>query len=414
MKLQLCKQVTVLPKGQDWVYELKYDGYRILAVHGRLISRNGNDWTDKFKSIKAPPNMILDGEVVANRFLDIRKSLNLVYVVFDILELDGEDLRSKPLLERKEVLRRVLPANLQYSDFKTSFTQSDYDALCNGGFEGIIAKRKNSVYSGTRNGAWVKLKCRPHAITSQITNPDKFLFENITKVQVAEYYQKVASRMLHHIKDRYLALVKCPKGIDNDCFYNKNQNEKLITVSSSEELLTHVQMNTIEFHTWCSTIHDLEKPDLMVFDLDPDEGMELGQVRQGVRDLKSILDELNLKSFLKTSGGKGYHVVVPFKAEWKNFRLVAKNVADVMEAKWSDRYTTNIRKQNRKGKIFIDWLRNTRGATSVAPYSVRAKKGAPISMPIEWNELNEITPSDIDIRKAIGRLKRPDPWTALY
>ena len=412
--MQLCKQVTVLPKGQDWVYELKYDGYRILAVHGRLISRNGNDWTDKFKSIKAPPNMILDGEVVANRFLDIRKSLNLVYVVFDILELDGEDLRSKPLLERKEVLRRVLPANLQYSDFKTSFTQSDYDALCNGGFEGIIAKRKNSVYSGTRNGAWVKLKCRPHAITSQITNPDKFLFENITKVQVAEYYQKVASRMLHHIKDRYLALVKCPKGIDNDCFYNKNQNEKLITVSSSEELLTHVQMNTIEFHTWCSTIHDLEKPDLMVFDLDPDEGMELGQVRQGVRDLKSILDELNLKSFLKTSGGKGYHVVVPFKAEWKNFRLVAKNVADVMEAKWSDRYTTNIRKQNRKGKIFIDWLRNTRGATSVAPYSVRAKKGAPISMPIEWNELNEITPSDIDIRKAIGRLKRPDPWTALY
>jgi bifunctional non-homologous end joining protein LigD len=245
----------------------------------------------------------------------------------------------------------------------------------------------------------------------KISNPDKLLFEGITKAQVADYYQKVSKRMLPHIQGRYLALVKCPNGIDGDCFYNKNQNEELITVSSVQELLSHVQMNTIEFHVWGSTVGNLDMPDVMVFDLDPDEGLGLKEVRQGVRDLKSVLDELNLESFLKTSGGKGYHVVVPFKPTgWEDFRNFSKSVAEVMEAKWPYRYTTNIRKQNRVGKIFIDWLRNTRGATSVAPYSLRAKKGAPVSMPIEWDELGRVAPDGVDIKRAIKRLSKPEPW----
>jgi len=394
MKLQLCKTVHVLPKGKDWIYELKYDGYRILAVNGRLISRNGKDWTDKFK-IQVPSNMVLDGEVIAESFTLLRKSTErITYVAFDILELDGEDLRGKPLIERKEILKKQ---NVQQSDFTENLSEADFDNLCAKGFEGIIAKKKSSIYSGTRNGDWVKLKCRSHAVASQITSPDKLLFENITKAQVADYYRAVASRMLPHLRKRNLSLVKCPKSIEN-CFYNKNINDERITISTVDELIHHVQMNTIEFH--------VEDPGLMVFDLDPDEGMSLEKVRHGARDLRSVLDELGLKSFLKTSGGKGYHIVVPsgYGAEF------AKNVALVMEAKWPERYTTNIRKDARKGKIFVDWLRNTRGATSVAPYSLRAKKGAPVSMPIEWSELDKIAPSDIDIKNAIARLSRPDPW----
>ena len=127
-------------------------------------------------------------------------------------------------------------------------------------------------------------------------------------------------------------------------------------------------MGTLEFHIWGSSVSRIEYPDMMVFDLDPDEGMDISGVRQGVRDLKSILDELSLISYLKTSGGKGYHIVVPFEPEvsWDAFNAFAKRVAEVTEQKWPDRYTSNVRKAKRANKIFIDWIRNGRGATSIA------------------------------------------------
>lgn len=140
--------------------------------------------------------------------------------------------------------------------------------------------------------------------------------------------------------------------------------------------------------------------------------MKLETVRQGVKDLKSVLDGLGLKAFLKTSGGKGYHIVVPFqpKTDWDTFHDFARRVAEVMEAKWPDRYTSNIRKSKRGGKIFIDWIRNGRGATSVAPYSLRARPGAKVSMPIAWNELDSVAPDGIDYKDALQRLEIPDPW----
>ena len=155
---------------------------------------------------------------------------------------------------------------------------------------------------------------------------------------------------------------------------------------------------------------------MMVLDLDPDEGMDAERVRRGVRDLKSILDRLSLVSFLKVSGGKGYHVVVPFapSAGWDAFRDFAKGVAEVMETQWPDLYTANIRKSGRKGKIFIDWVRNGRGATSVAPYSLRARKGACVSMPIAWEELDSSAPNGISMADALKRLKDPDPWTDFF
>ena len=153
-------------------------------------------------------------------------------------------------------------------------------------------------------------------------------------------------------------------------------------------LVSEAQMDTLEFHLWGSHVDTLEQPDLMVFDLDPDEGMDLGRVRQGVRDVKSVLDVLSLTSYLKTSGGKGYHVVVPFlpSATWDVFHDFARRVAEVMVERWPDRYTSNIRKARRKGKIFVDWMRNGRGATSIAPYSLRARPGAPVSAPLSWEE----------------------------
>ncbi|MFA7660729.1 MAG: non-homologous end-joining DNA ligase, partial [Anaerovoracaceae bacterium] len=270
----------------------------------------------------------------------------------------------------------------------------------------------------------------------KISNPDKVLFDDplITKGDVVRYYAAVAQRMLPYMGGRILSTIRCPKGISQTCFFKKHpgpshkgieiievQNsegeaEEYFYVKDAQGLVHEAQMGTLEFHTWGSRVDSLDQPDMMVFDLDPDEGMDLTTVRQGVKDLKSILSELSLNSYLKTSGGKGYHIVVPLKpaASWDVFNGFARQVAEVMENKWPDRYTSNVRKARRKNKIFIDWIRNGRGATSVAPYSLRARKGAGVSMPITWYELDSIAPDGIDMAEALRRVSGPDPWVGFF
>jgi bifunctional non-homologous end joining protein LigD len=197
---------------------------------------------------------------------------------------------------------------------------------------------------------------------------------------------------------------------------SKGETEEYFYIKDVSGLVYEAQMGTLEFHTWGSRADDLEKPDIMVFDLDPDEGMDLETVRQGVRDVKSILEQLSLRSYLKTSGGKGYHVVVPFipAVDWDTFHDFARRIAVIMEQKWPDRYTSNVRKANRKGKIFIDWIRNGRGATSIAPYSIRARSGARVSMPITWEELDTVAPDGVTMEDALTRISGSDPWKDFY
>lgn len=268
----------------------------------------------------------------------------------------------------------------------------------------------------------------------EITHPDKVLFEKtgITKGDIAQYYLQVSGRMLPYLENRILSVIRCPNGIVGSCFYRKHPGDvkgivKIAVPSSgggteeygylvdTQGLLSEVQMGTLEFHTWGSRVEALEHPDMMVLDLDPDEGMDLQRIRQGVKDLKSMLDQLSLTAYLKTSGGKGYHVVIPFKAvpDWERFHQFAKRMAESMEAAWPDRYTSDMRKTHRTGKIFIDWLRNTKGATTVAPYSVRAREGAPVSMPIAWEELDLVAPNGISMSEAVAGLQRKDPWVGL-
>lgn len=270
----------------------------------------------------------------------------------------------------------------------------------------------------------------------KISNPDKILFDvpEITKRDLILYYTKVYPRMKSYLDNRLISTIRCPDGTKGECFFKKHLDAKnkgfgKVKIPSESDrkedyyyikdisgLVSEVQMNAIEFHIWGSSTKTLNKPDMMVFDLDPDEGMGLKQIRDGVKDLKSILDELSLTSFLKTSGGKGYHVVVPMKplTSWTKFREFAKNIAKLMEAKWPDKYVSNVRKINRKNKIFVDWIRNNKSATSVAPYSVRIREGAPVSMPISWNELDKIKPNEITIEEAIKRLRRKDPWEKFF
>lgn len=266
----------------------------------------------------------------------------------------------------------------------------------------------------------------------EITNPDKIIYKKpkVTKMDIVNYYKAGSKRMLPLIENRLISTIRYPSGSKGSSFFKKHFENLhkflgLKRIKSKKEhqndyyyikdingLISEVQMNSYEFHVWGCLASDLSHADMLVFDLDPDELLSLKRLREGVKDLKSILDEYELSSFLKTSGGKGYHVVVPLNAKvtWKNARLIAKNIAELMEARWPNKYTSNMKKSKRKGKIFIDWVRNTKGATSVAPYSLRIRKKLTVSMPISWNELNKIKPDEITIEEAIKRLKRKDPW----
>lgn len=252
-----------------------------------------------------------------------------------------------------------------------------------------------------------------------ISSPDKSIdaASGTTKADLVRYYEDIAALIMPHLEKRLLSLVRYPDGLAGEGFYMKHASGQIPGVQEAEilesdgdkasymyiqdiqGLIGAVQMSTVEFHPWGSRIEALEKPDMLTFDLDPDQGLGLDQVRQGVRDLKSVLDSLNLKSLLKTSGGKGYHVVIPLKpnAQWEKARNFAENIAKLMEAKWPKSYTANMRKESRKGKIYIDWVRNTRGATSVAAYSLRARQGLPISWPIAWEDLDKFAPNRVNI-----------------
>ena len=249
----------------------------------------------------------------------------------------------------------------------------------------------------------------------EVSNPDKIIFkkDKIKKIEVIEYYISVGELMLPFIENRPLSVIRCHDGIDGDCFFKKHpttekemveickiDKHEYFYISKLSQLIYQVQMGTVEFHPWCCEVGKINKPNLMIFDLDPAENVNISKLRKAVLCLKEILDELNVKSFLKTSGGKGYHIFVPFTStkSWKSFSSFANNVALLLENKHPDMFTSKLRKSERNGKIFVDWLRNKKGASCVAPYSLRARDGAGISMPIEWKDLNKIAPNEITIK----------------
>jgi bifunctional non-homologous end joining protein LigD len=230
-----------------------------------------------------------------------------------------------------------------------------------------------------------------------------------------------------------MTLIRCTDSI-KDCFFQKHMNQIIpgmeteivpdndgndsVTMVLRDEtsLMGAVQMGTLEFHSWGSKFNEVEQPDWIIFDLDPDEGMTIETVRKGVRDIKSALDEIGLVSFLKTSGGKGYHVVVPLtpSAKWEQTRGFAKLLAQSMEMKWPDRYTANMRKEKRKGRIYIDWVRNGRSATSVSVYSLRGRKGAPLSWPISWSDLDRITPNQVTLKNYREYMMTIKSWVNFF
>ena len=566
---QLCTLVDTVPAGNGWLHEVKFDGYRALLSLGKsgvkVFTRSGLDWTAKFPGIAEAAAAIpvgsglIDGEIVAEKdgrpdFSTLQEAIGaggqgLSFFAFDLLEEDGEDLRDMPQIQRKERLRPLLAgadARLQFAEHIVGHGEHLFETMCREGYEGIVSKRVDAPYRGTRTKSWLKVKCtrrqefvivgwtqssargfrslllglnengglryagkvgtgfnaalmdelltklhrierktapvevpkaaakgahwvtpklvaeiafaeftsenvvrhasfvglredkpaeeavaeKPQKLTApapsnvKLTSPDRVVFpeDGITKGQLAAYYQTVAPALLAWAAERPISLVRCPQGRAKHCFFQKHDAgsfgehvrhveitekdgsvEPYLYISDADGIAACVQMGTIEFHGWGSLVADVEKPDRMVFDLDPDEGLDFGDVKTAAADLKRHLADIGLTSYPMLSGGKGVHVIVPLRpqAEWPAVKSFADRFARALATAEPERFTANMKKAERKERIFIDWLRNQRGATAVLPYVVRARPGANVAVPVTWSELDKIdTPRRWSVRDA--------------
>ncbi len=559
---QKATLVDHVPAGPAWIHEMKFDGYRcLLSIGGgeaRVYTRSGLDWSDKFPEIVAAArdlevgSALLDGEIVKldekgnSGFSALQQAISqggrgLTLFLFDALEIDGEDLAPLPNIERKQRLASLLgegkPPFLLYADHVVGHGEKLFDAVCDAGGEGIIAKKADAPYRSTRTKSWLKVKCtrrqefviigwsesdkkgrgfrslllglndggtlryagkvgtgfsnavqhelrerldalaadkapaavpraeargahwvkpklvaevafaeftadnvvrhasflglredkpakavvaeKPQPIEDglgddiKISNPERIVFPDakITKGELVDYYRTVGPLMTPWAANRPLSLVRCPQGRAKKCFFQKHNTGSFgphvhqigieekkgevadyVFVKDVAGLIACVQMGTMEFHGWGSSVNAVEKPDRLIFDIDPDEGLGFEAVKKAAQDLKRHLADMGLQTFPMLTGGKGVHVIVPLtpEAEWPAVKDFAQRFCIALATAEPERFTANLAKAKRKGRMFLDYLRNQRGATAILPYSSRARDGAPVAAPIVWDELDDM------------------------
>lgn len=627
LEVQLATLIKEAPDGEDWLHEIKFDGYRMLCRiekgKVRFISRNGKDWTTRFRTLGEAArelpveSAIIDGEVVViqpngtTSFQALQNALNsprsakFSFYCFDLLYLNGFDVRQVAIEDRKRLLSMVVPTSgveaFKFSEHVIGNGPEFFAAAVRMKLEGIISKRSGQPYVSGRGMDWLKIKSslreefviggfsaptksRTHfgalllgyydkrqelvysgrvgtgfdqrslgelhakflplvhskspfanlsgttgqardvtwlkpSLVAQVefsnwtndgmlrhpsfqglredkpaaevvrdntvsapviesaseaqtmakrrssarkrttsaaantshagegsevagvvlSHPDKILYpeEEITKLEIAQYYEQAARWMLPHTTNRLLTLVRCPAGSNARCFYQKHpgegtsehlrrfdvrekaKTEEYLAFYDLEGVISLVQMGVLEIHLWGSQADEFEKPDRLIFDLDPDPSVVWPQVITAAKEVRLLLKELGLVSFVKTTGGKGLHVVVPIRrrVSWDEAKTFCHEVADFLVAAAPNRYVAKMSKSLRKGKIFVDYLRNDRGATSVAPYSTRARAGAPVSVPVDWKELTpRLTSDHFNIRNLPSRFAKlkKDPWSDIF
>jgi bifunctional non-homologous end joining protein LigD len=265
-----------------------------------------------------------------------------------------------------------------------------------------------------------------------LSNPDRVYWEDVgvTKQALVDFYADIWEWIAPHMVGRPLALVRCPEGATGQCFFQKHASagieqkwlrlvrepdgDHVITIADLDGLISLAQAGVLEIHTRGTTADSMETADRLVFDLDPGPGIEWSDIVDAARDVRQRLSDLGLVTFLKTSGGKGLHVVLPIKpTPWDDAKAFTRSIAEAMAADEPSRYTATIKKSVRQKRIFVDYLRNSREATAIAPYSTRARPGAPVSSPITWEELANQTSANrytvLNLHQRLARLRK-DPW----
>jgi bifunctional non-homologous end joining protein LigD len=361
---------------------------------------------------------------------DLRKKL-------DALKAEQSVFEGKPGREKDVVwVKPKLVAEVEFRSWTSDgiLRQASFQGLREDKPADEIVAEIPEESAGKRGGSGKRAKKAPagRATAVELSNPDKVLWPETgnTKRDMLEHYEKVWPLMQRFVVNRPLSLVRAPDGIDKQRFFQKHgskgmseairkthdpeDNEELLYVTDFDGVAALVQMGVVEIHLWGCTIDALDTPDYVVFDLDPDEGLGVEAVRAATLDVQSRLEELGLPTELKTSGGKGFHVVVPLKpkANWDEVKGFSHDFARAMEQTDPELYTATLSKKARKGRIFIDYLRNGRGSTTVAPWSTRAKANASVSVPVPWKRLEGLEPDHFTMgsKQLAAVIKGPDAW----
>lgn len=272
----------------------------------------------------------------------------------------------------------------------------------------------------------------------RLTSPGRVVYpgQGITKAQLVAYYEDVAAAMLPHIENRPLSLVRCPQGRAKQCFFQKHDTggfpAQMLSQAIAEKdgekkdyfyitelagLVAGTQMNVLEWHIWGSRFPDIEKPDRLVFDIDPDEGLDFSAITSAAIDIRDRLQALDLKSYPLVSGGKGIHVIVPLKRDrqWPEIKSFCRAFAQKLAEDEPKRFTASLSKAQRKGRLFIDYLRNERGSTAICPWSVRSRPGAPVAVPVSWDEVPTLNEANgFSLEQAAARARGKDVWADYF
>lgn len=272
----------------------------------------------------------------------------------------------------------------------------------------------------------------------RLTSPDRVVFpeQGVTKAMLVAYYDAVAERMLPYIADRPLALLRCPQGNEGSCFFqkhdtggfpaamktleiadNKGKVDEYFFVRDAAGLIAGTQMNVLEWHLWGARRDKVERPERVVFDLDPADDVPFARVRDAALQVRDVLRDVGLISFPLLTGGKGIHVVAPVtrRATWDATKTFARTVAHKLAADEPKRFIATASKAQRDGLIYIDYRRNERGASAIAPYSCRSRSGAPVALPVSWNELQRVIGADAFLlHEVVARVHESDPWDGYF
>ncbi len=440
-----------LPSGRGWLFEPLLDGRRLIAevARGRVTLRDPGGGVVAepalARALAALPDAVLDGVVAGDP---------PVYWAFDLLALDGRSLAASPLAARKRALARVVDGEtVRMVAHFTGDGARVLDAACRVGARGVIAKRARAA----RRDGWVAVECprdpRPlrgaapgaAAIANRaarsggrrtveiagvrLTHADRAFWPGITKEGLARYYEAVAGAIVPSLRGRPLTLVRCPDGVAGGCAYLRHARAwgppalRRVAVAEKEKVgeylvaddlagvIALVQMDILEIHTWNARADDLERPDRLVLDLDPSPSVPFAEVAAAAARVREALAARGLAAFPKTTGGRGLHLLVPLApaADWAACLAFARAFARALAADDPRTFTVELAKARRRGRIFLDWLRNNRGNTAVAAWSTRARAGAPVSIPVSWDELPSLDPARFTVATAPSRAAL-DPW----
>jgi DNA ligase D-like protein (predicted polymerase) len=462
------------PTGDDWLYEIDFDGERVVARrvdgHAALFTAAGDDCTIRYPAIARAVEQLdigdawLDGEAVLvnDEGTASGEDERVRYAVFDAMFVDGEDLRERALAERRERLSQILgdpaPGPLVFSGELAGDGASLLREACGLGLAGLIAKRRGSPYESGRSRSWRELKCRvrdeldlgaardaaptrsarktsaptPQRTTVKvaavtITHPDRPIAhaDGATKLDIVRYHERMAPWLLPQVAQRPLAVVRCTGGDIAQCFFQKHMGREqgnvgdpqapYVLLPTLRAVIEAVQNGAFELHAWGASMPNIDRPDRITLDLDPDPSVDWPAFREAAGRVRALLDELGLRWFLKTTGGKGLHFVIPIERRytWSAAKAFAASVARHLAAAQPDVFIATASKSARSGRVFVDYLRNAAGATAVAAYGLRARPGLPVSMPIEWGALDEdVRGAHFNWRNAADFVasRGGDPW----